>query len=204
MVVERTSHVAVEIFPKMLYKFYSLSLMKIEGKCDRQVALEESTTLAANPCKRRVISLVRYHLYQHCAWPINRLYISLLVRFRNFPTTAYTRLDVYGSHASTLAAARYDSFNKSANNDLRSLPPSKDALHQHLLRACYQAGYLWQQSLEEIDIPDPGEWGWTLNTDTELFQPLWTADQQSVTLKHFTTTCSKLESAKVATALKLN
>ena len=75
----------------MLYKFYSLSPMRIEGKCDRQVALEESTTLAANPCKRRVISLVRYHLYQHFAWPINRLYISLLVRFRYFTTTAYTR-----------------------------------------------------------------------------------------------------------------
>ena len=33
MVLERTSHVAVKIFPKMLYKFYSLSLMRIEGKC---------------------------------------------------------------------------------------------------------------------------------------------------------------------------
>ena len=54
-------------FSKMLYKFYSLSLMRIEGKCDRPVSLEESITLAANPCKRRVISLVRYHLYQHCA-----------------------------------------------------------------------------------------------------------------------------------------
>ena len=67
MVLERTSHVAVKIFPKMLYKFYSLSLMRIEGKHDRPVAVEELTTLAANPCKRRVISLVRYHLYQHCA-----------------------------------------------------------------------------------------------------------------------------------------
>ena len=58
-----TVDIAVNIFPKMLYKFYSLSLMRIEGKCDRPVALEESTTLATNPCKRRVISLVRYHLY---------------------------------------------------------------------------------------------------------------------------------------------
>ena len=67
MVMERTLHVAVKIFLKMLYKFYSLSLMRIEGKCDRPVSLEESITLAANPCKRRVISLVRYHLYHHCA-----------------------------------------------------------------------------------------------------------------------------------------
>ena len=39
MVLERTLHVAVEIFPKMLYRFYSLSLMGIEGKCDRPVSL---------------------------------------------------------------------------------------------------------------------------------------------------------------------
>ena len=192
-------------FSKMLYKFYSLSLMRVEGKCDRPVSLEESTTLAANPCKRRVISLVWYHLYQHCAWPINRLYISQLFRFRNFPTTAYTRLDVYGSHASTLAAARYDSFNKSANNDLRSLPPSKDALHQYLLRACYQAGYLWQQSLEEIDIPDPGEGDGSFTQIHSFFslcgqlisnQLLWNILQRHVLVK--------LESAKVATVLKLN
>ena len=67
-------------------------------------------------------------------------------------------LDVYESRASTLAAACYDSFSKSTNNNLCSLPPSKNALHQHLFRACYQAGYLWRQFLEEIDIPDPGEW----------------------------------------------
>ena len=44
MILERTSHVAVMIFPKMLYKLYSLSLMRNEGKHDRPVALEELTT----------------------------------------------------------------------------------------------------------------------------------------------------------------
>ena len=65
-------------------------------------------------------------------------------------------MEVDGSLATTLAAALYDSF-KYANNDLRSRPPSKDAFHQHLLRTCYQAGYLWRQSFEEIDIPDTKE-----------------------------------------------
>ena len=37
-------------------------------------------------------------------------------------------LEVYGFLATTLAAALYDSF-KSVNNDLRSLPPTKDAIH---------------------------------------------------------------------------
>ena len=46
--------------------------------------------------------------------------------------------EVDGSFATTLAAALYDNF-----NDLRFLPPSKDAFRQHLLRACNQARYLW-------------------------------------------------------------
>ena len=58
--------------------------MRNEGNHDRPVVLEELTTLAANPCKRKVISLVQYHFYQNFASPINRLYISLLIRFMNF------------------------------------------------------------------------------------------------------------------------
>ena len=35
--------------------------------------------------------------------------------------------------------------NKSTDNDLRLLPPSKNALRQHSFRASDQAGYLWRQ-----------------------------------------------------------
>ena len=85
---------------------------------------------------------------------------------------AYYILEVDESLATTLAVLLYDSF-KSANNDLRSLPPSKDTFHQHLLSACYQAWYLWQQSFEEINFPDPKEWESKLYPYTKLFQPLW-------------------------------
>ena len=34
---------------------------------------------------------------------------------------------------------------KSADNDLRLLPPSKEALHQYIYCASYQAGYLWRE-----------------------------------------------------------
>ena len=63
-------------------------------------------------------------------------------------------LQLYGSRHDTLGAARLDKFKKSADNDLGLLPPSKDALRQHIYRASYQAGYLWRQSVEELDIPD--------------------------------------------------
>ena len=52
-------------------------------------------------------------------------------------------LDLYGSKYTTLGAPRLDKFNKSTANNLRSLPPSKEALRQHGLQASYQAGYLW-------------------------------------------------------------
>ena len=69
-------------------------------------------------------------------------------------------LELYESPCMSLASARLDKFNKVKDNDLRSLPPSMDALYQHTLRACYQAGYLWRQSVKELVIPDPKDWGW--------------------------------------------
>ena len=57
-------------------------------------------------------------------------------------------LELYGSRASSLGAARLDRFNKSSDNDLRALPPSRDVLRQ-------QSGYLWRQSVEEVVLPDP-------------------------------------------------
>ena len=90
-------------------------------------------------------------------------------------------LDLYGSKHTTLGAARLDKFNKSTVNDLRSLPSSKEARRQHALRASYQARYLWWQSVEELKIPDPEQWGWKLDSMGVLFQPLWTTAHSSVT-----------------------
>ena len=51
-------------------------------------------------------------------------------------------LQLNGSSHDTLGATRLDIIQKSTNNDLGLLPPSKEALHQHIYRASYQAGYL--------------------------------------------------------------
>ena len=70
-------------------------------------------------------------------------------------------LQLYGSRRDTLGAARLDKFKKSTDNDLRHLlPSSKEALCQHIYCASCQAGYLWRQCVEELDIPDPEQWGW--------------------------------------------
>ena len=69
-------------------------------------------------------------------------------------------LQLYGSRHDTLRAALLDKFKKSTDNHLRVLPPSKDTLRQHIYRASYKAGYLRRESVEELDIPNPEQWGW--------------------------------------------
>ena len=81
-------------------------------------------------------------------------------------------------------------YRKSKENDLRSLPPSINSLFQHVLRASHQAGYLWRQSVEEVNIPDPKDWGWELDTSGAFFRPLWTTAESLVTIKDFTKTFS--------------
>lgn len=41
------------------------------------------------------------------------------------------------------------------------IPPSQEALLQHLKRVAYQAGYCWSQCLVSFPhLPLPSDWGW--------------------------------------------
>ena len=66
---------------------------------------------------------------------------------------------LYGVPQASLASIRLNKFQKSTDDDLRKLPPSREALSQHVKRSCYQAGYLWQESLLDLALPKPTEWG---------------------------------------------
>ena len=46
----------------------------------------------------------------------------------------------------------------STGNDLRKPPPSQEALIHHTKLECYQAGYLWKDSIDNFDLPDPKSW----------------------------------------------
>lgn len=55
---------------------------------------------------------------------------------------------------------------------LESIPPTRDALLQHIKRAAYQSGHVWGQCLVvNPALPTPGEWGWTAVNNA--WQPLW-------------------------------
>ena len=57
----------------------------------------------------------------------------------------------------------YQMFVNSSSNDFRTLPPSKDALFQHLLRASYQSGWVWGNSLLLEAPPQKESWGWRIH-----------------------------------------
>ena len=56
---------------------------------------------------------------------------------------------------------------------MEALPPTRDALLQHVFRSAYQAGYVWSQSMLPMQqLPVPEQWGW--KKDDEKFIPFWT------------------------------
>ena len=60
-----------------------------------------------------------------------------------------------------------------AARQIENIPPSKDALEEHLKRAVYQAGHVWGQALvPNPELPSPSEWGWQNELGT--WKPLWT------------------------------
>ena len=52
----------------------------------------------------------------------------------------------------SLGEMRLQKFITSTDNNLRNLPPSRDALLQPAKRACYQAGYLWRETISNLGM----------------------------------------------------
>lgn len=55
---------------------------------------------------------------------------------------------------------------------ISNIPPTHDALLQHVKRAAYQTGHVWSQTLVvEPALPCPSEWGWHL--EDSKWHPVW-------------------------------
>ena len=79
---------------------------------------------------------------------------------------------------------RLHMFRTSSDNDFRKLPPCRNALIEHAKRASYQAGFLWQESVEDFDLPSPTIWGWTLDGNN-AYIPLWSSETPTVDINTF-------------------
>ena len=48
----------------------------------------------------------------------------------------------------------------SIDNDLQKLPLSQEAIIHHTKWACYQADYLWRETIDNFDLLDLKSRGW--------------------------------------------
>ena len=59
-------------------------------------------------------------------------------------------------------------------NSVQRIPPTYDALEQHVKRSVFQGGYVWGQVLvPQPVLPSPTSWGWR-QTEDGSYEPLWT------------------------------
>ena len=72
----------------------------------------------------------------------------------------------------TVNRARYEMFTY-GGKDFDHLPPTKNALSFHTLRAAYIAGHVWGQALDPSpNLPSPSSWGYEMKNNTWI--PKWT------------------------------
>ena len=91
-----------------------------------------------------------------------------LETLENFVVMMYDR----SSTAEGVDDARLDMFARK-QRPYEAIPPTRDALLQHVKRAAYQAGCIWSQSTVcQPETQSPADWGWTKKGD--LWQIFWT------------------------------
>ena len=82
-------------------------------------------------------------------------------------------LEVYypNSEASSLESERERHYIRLADSNIRHLPVRHRGLTEHIKRACYQAGLLWQKAVNYSIVQNPADWGW-IRKDGQ-FVPNW-------------------------------
>ena len=66
---------------------------------------------------------------------------------------------MYTKQNKSLTLLRIELFKYIKDSDLWKLPPSREALEYYTRRACYQAGYVWKETVCDIVLPNPDNWG---------------------------------------------
>lgn len=62
------------------------------------------------------------------------------------------------------------------NRSIENIPPTKNALEQHVKRSVYLAGFIWGQALTgNPTLPSPEVWGWKRNEKDSLLVPYWSS-----------------------------
>ena len=58
---------------------------------------------------------------------------------------------------------------------LENIPPTKNALYQHVRRSLYVAAFMYKRCMNKLmELPSPGDWGWEWNPRLSIWVPYWT------------------------------
>lgn len=93
----------------------------------------------------------------------------------------------YGRHIDSINLERVLDFEHSTHSNLRLIPPSRSGLREHIKRAAYYAGWVNFQCVENVELPSPNDWGWTL--ENGVYKPVWDISDKSITVDLVTSTC---------------
>ena len=106
----------------------------------------------------------------------------------------------------SLGSVRLENFVCSSDNNVRKLPPIREALRRQTKPSCLQSGYLWVEAVEDISLPDAFLWDWIFNENKGVFVALWQSGSCSI-LKSTNSrplAFAKRESARLVTVKGLN
>ena len=80
----------------------------------------------------------------------------------SFPLICKFMLEIYGckSVSESLDELRLRLFKHSSKTSMRKLPPSTSSLYLHVLRSCYQAGWIWSNTINQEPSPPVSSFGW--------------------------------------------
>ncbi|GFS17872.1 hypothetical protein ElyMa_004993500 [Elysia marginata] len=72
------------------------------------------------------------------------------------------------------------------NRAMDKLPPTKNCLLQHVLRAIYQAGIRTKSTQAQFDLPSAQDFAWTWRQSEDSWEPVW------MTVPEVSKACSEL------------
>ncbi|KAG0710103.1 hypothetical protein GWK47_023496 [Chionoecetes opilio] len=105
---------------------------------------------------------------------MNHPYMTVTVNCKQFQLLERFTVIIYNktSNLDSVYEARRELFSQK-NRPMEKIPPTQEALLQHTLRAVYQAG-IWATSDQcEKKPPTPEGFGWTLESATKTWRPVW-------------------------------
>ena len=97
---------------------------------------------------------------------------------------------------------RMKAFQANPNSYLRSIPPSRNGLKEHIKRSCLQSGWLWKEGENNVAAQNVLDWGWRMNGDRSV--PKRQPNENKFDAEMTTKTCSYSTACKNCRCSKNN